>query len=64
MEYQGKTFLTVKETVRITGLSAGYIRRGCNSGIVPHIVSGNKFLINAPMLIEKLNRESRKGQEA
>lgn len=64
MEYIGKPFLTMRETVKATGLSLYYLRNGIKAGTVPHIQSGNKFLVNVPMLIEKLNRESRKGQEA
>ncbi len=62
MQYQGKPFLTMKETVKQTGLSLYYLRNGIKAGTVPHIQSGNRFLVNVPLLIDRLNRES--GQEA
>lgn len=58
MNYNGKTFLTIRQTVEVTGLSTHYLRNGCRTGTVPHITSGNRFLINVPLLIEGLNRES------
>ncbi len=61
MDYQGKMFLTIKETAQLTGISQYYLRNGCRSGSVPHIMSGSRFLINVPMLLDSMNRES-KGQ--
>ena len=60
MNYSGKIFISAREAAKLTGVSYPAILKGCNDGSIPHIVSGNKFLINAPMLIEKLNEESRK----
>ena len=55
-----KPFMTLKEACSYTGLSIGWLRRGCKDGSVPHIVigSGAKYLVNMPMLLEQLNRDS------
>ncbi|MBQ4424568.1 MAG: hypothetical protein II882_02390 [Lachnospiraceae bacterium] len=57
MQYS-KPFMTIKETVAVTGLSQFYLRQGIKAGTVPYIQSGNRFLINVPMLMDALNRES------
>ena len=62
MEYSGKVFLTIKEAAQLTGLSIRTLRDGCRRDTMPHIMSGNKFLINAPMLLDDLNRESEAGR--
>ena len=46
----------------MTGLSTNYLRTGCRAGAIPCIMSGSKYMINVPMLIEILNRESEKKQ--
>lgn len=48
-------FQSIKETVKTTGLSAYYLRRGCKDGTVPHIRSGNKYLVNVPALLRLLD---------
>ncbi|MBR4658274.1 MAG: excisionase family DNA-binding protein [Clostridia bacterium] len=52
-----KVYYSVKETAVKTGLSQKYLRAGLNDGTIPHIKSGNKYLINLPLLIERLNQE-------
>ena len=49
-----KPFATITEAVKITGLSAYYLRRGVKDGTVPHIQSGRKYLINVPALLRQL----------
>lgn len=53
-----RQFQTIAETSRTTGLSQYYIRCGCRGGTVPHIKSGSKFMVNVPLLIEQMNRQS------
>ena len=53
-----KIFCTIREACNKTGLSQFYLRRGCADGTVPHIRSGNKVLVNLPLLVERLNAES------
>lgn len=55
-----KIFMTLKEACRETGLSVFSLRNGCKEGKVPHIMSGNRYLVNVPLLIEQLNEESRR----
>lgn len=49
-----KPFQSISETVRSTGLSSFYLRRGCKDGTVPHIMSGAKYIINVPALLKQL----------
>lgn len=58
MEQITKPFMTIKETVKVTGMSSYFIRNGIKAGTVPVVMSGNRYLVNVPMLIERLNRES------
>lgn len=51
-------FQTIADTTRTTGLSQYYIRRGCREGTIPHVKSGNKFLVNVPLLIEQMDQQS------
>ena len=56
-----KPFMTVTETAAATGLSEYFLRNGIKNKTVPFIPSGNRYLINVPLLLERLNEESRKG---
>ena len=47
-------FQTIPNATRITGLSQSYLRTGCRSGTVPHVKSGNVYLVNIPALLRKL----------
>lgn len=51
-------FQTFADASRTTGLSQYFLRRGCKAGTIPHIKSGNKFLVNVPLLIEQMDRQS------
>lgn len=51
-----KIFMTLKEACRVTGLSVFYLRSGCKSGSVPHVMSGNRYLVNVPLLINSLSK--------
>lgn len=48
-------FQTIPNATRITGLSQSYLRSGCKSGTVPHVMSGNVYLVNIPALLRKLD---------
>lgn len=54
-----RRFQTFADASRSTGLSQYFLRRGCKAGTIPHIKSGNKFLVNVPLLIEKMDRMSK-----
>lgn len=54
-------FLPIKAAATVTGLSQFYIRNGCRDGSIPHIKSGNQYYVNLPLLMERLNKASTKG---
>ena len=56
-----KQFMTIRETARCTGVSESYLRRGVKARTIPFIQSGNRSLINVPLLIRQLDRESMEG---
>ena len=53
--YQGKPFLSIKEAANVTGLSCFFLRAGIKAGTVPYIMSGSKYLVNLPKLLERLD---------
>lgn len=59
-----KVFFSIKEACNETGLSQRFLRDGCKAGTVPHIKSGAKYLVNLPLLLERLNAESERGVTA
>lgn len=59
-----RTYYTLKEAVRETGLSSYFLRNGCKSDLVPHIKSGSRYYINVPLLLERLNGSDTKKQGA
>ena len=52
-------FGSVKDAATVTGLSQKFIRDGIKSGLVPHVLAGNKYIINIPALIEVIDAESK-----
>lgn len=54
-------FVTVKQAVYHTGLSEHYIRQQLQTGRIPHIMAGKKYLINLPLFKEMLEAQSREG---
>ena len=57
-EKENKIYMSRKEAAAYTGLSYHFIRKGTENGTIPHIMSGNRFLVNVPMLLQKLEEES------
>ena len=55
-----KPFMSIKDASTATGLSQCYLRSGCKDGSVPHIMCGNQYRINLPLLLQTLNNLSRK----
>lgn len=57
-----KVFLSVREFCTYSGLSIKAIRQGCQKGEIPHIRVGEgknaRMMINVPLYMEKLNKES------
>lgn len=57
-EFKIPTMLTIKETAKLfkaNGISETYIRRGVNSGKIPHVYAGRKILVNVDRFIDYLN---------
>ena len=48
-------FQTIREAVRSTGLSERYMREMHRAGKLPHVMSGNRVLVNVPKLLEILD---------
>ena len=51
-------YQSIKNTSFLTGLSQGYIRNGCKTGTIPHIMIGTEYRINVPALLAQLNDTS------
>ena len=51
-------FQRIPDACRITGLSQYFLRSGCKDGSVPHVRSGNVYLVNVPALLRKLDKEA------
>ena len=49
-------FVSIKEAVKITGLSEYFIRQNLKAGVIPHIKTGNKIMLNMPRLEAELER--------
>ena len=54
-------FQTIRKTAKLGILSEYNLRLRLAQGKLPGVYSGNRFLVNIPMLIEKLNDESERG---
>lgn len=52
---------TINEAAKITGAPRDFIRNGCKNGTIPHVKSGRTYLVNVPLFLEQLNKDSRKG---
>ena len=63
MDGAERRFVTIRQAVRITGLSEVFLRAGVKTGRVPHVKSGNRALVNLPLLLEELDAASRGNQE-
>lgn len=49
----------IAQASKTTGLSQYFLRNGCKDGSVPHICSGNTYMINVPLLLENLEAQAR-----
>ena len=56
-------FQPISGAAYITGLSRGFIRRGCKNGSIPHIMAGKDYRINMKVWLEQLDAQSMKGSE-
>lgn len=51
-------YQSIRQTVKSTGCSEYFLRKGLKTGAIPHIRTGTKYLINVPALLELLERSS------
>lgn len=54
-------FQTIRQTAKLGILSEYNLRLRLAQGKLPGVYTGNRFLVNAPMLIERLDAESEEG---
>ena len=60
-----RQFQTIAKASRTTGLSQYFLRRGCWDNSIPHIRAGaTKYLINVPLMMQRLNEQSEVGAQA
>lgn len=57
MSENATPFLKIQDAVRVTGLSAYFLRQGCRDGSVPCVRSGRTYFVNVSALLRKLNAE-------
>ncbi|MBQ6670125.1 MAG: excisionase family DNA-binding protein [Firmicutes bacterium] len=57
-ESTNKIYMSRREAADYTGLSYHFIRKGTENGTIPFIMSGNRFLVNVPLLLKQLEERS------
>ena len=50
-------FMNIADACKATGLSMHFLRAGCKTGEVPHVMSGNKYMVNVAALLRKYGAE-------
>ena len=51
-------YQSINNTAYLTGFSRGYIRDGCKSGTIPHVMCGQEYRVNVPLFLQQLETES------
>lgn len=54
-----KLYLSINATGKTTGLSIYFIKQRLAQNKCPHIMSGNRCLINVPLFLQQLDEESK-----
>ena len=49
-------YQSIKDTVKVTGLSEYHLRKLLKAEKLPHIKSGTKIFVNVPELLKRLER--------
>lgn len=57
-------YQSIKDTVKITGLSEFRLRQLLKANKLPHIKSGAKVFVNVPQLLEDLKKSELETSEA
>lgn len=55
-----KAFMSIREAARVTGLGESYVRKGVKEKTIPFVMTGNKALVNVPLLMKQLNEDCQK----
>lgn len=61
IDYTGPRFASCAAAARVLGIGCSTVRRWCAEGLLPHVKSGAKYLVNVYAsleLLDKLSRES------
>lgn len=58
MENKTKPFVTIREAVKITGLSENYLRNLNRDHKLPCIMSGNRTLVDIPAFLDMMHKMS------
>lgn len=53
-------FQSIVGAAYLTGLSAGFVRKGVRDGSIPHIKVGSDYRVNMPLWLAQLNQQSLK----
>lgn len=48
----------IPDACKTLGLSQYSIRKGCKAGTIPHVMNGNRYMIDIPAYRELLRKES------
>ena len=56
-------FMSIHDAAKETGLSRFYLRNACRSGECPHVMSGNKYMINVAALLRKYGADAEMEEE-
>ena len=51
-------FQSIRNTSQLTGLAMGFIREGCKTGAIPHIMCGQEYRVNVPLFLQQLDAAS------
>lgn len=62
MNNEAKAFISIREAVKVTGLSEFSLRRMLANREIAYISCGNKFLLNRARLLKHLEAASLKNQ--
>lgn len=61
---ESKTYMSIRDTARLTGLGESFIRNGVKKRTVPGFYvagEGSKFMVNVPLLLAILEKQSMSG---
>ena len=47
-------FQLIRAASALTGFSQKYLREGCRMGSIPHVMCGNRYMVNVPLFLHQL----------